>query len=155
MVIAAESLGMGSCFLGGMPFKSEAIVEKHKLPPRVFPMVGLTMGYPAENPPARPRYPLKFVLFEGEYPRFSKQQIQEAMQVMDEGYLAQHYYRRLKALIPLKGDRLETFDYDTYSWTEHISRKWGQRLFPSTLLEHIKRYGFAICDKTTDNPEKS
>ena len=72
MVIAAESLGMGSCFLGGMPFKSESLIEKFKLPKRVFPMVGLTMGYPAENPPPRPRYPLDFVLFEGQYPDFSK-----------------------------------------------------------------------------------
>jgi nitroreductase len=153
MVIAAESLGMGSCFLGGIPFNSKAIIEKYKLPPRVFPMVGLTMGYPAENPPPRPRYPLDFVLFEGEYPRFSKEQIQEAIQVMDEGYLAQDYYRRLNALIPLKGDRQEIYDYDTYSWTEHISRKWGQQLFPSTLLEHLKRCGFDVCDEVPDHHE--
>lgn len=144
MVIAAESLGMGSCFLGGMPFNSKALIENFKLPPRVFPMVGLTMGYPAENPPPRPRYPLDFVLFEGEYPQFSKEQIQEAMQTMDTGYLTQDYYRNLDAMIPLKIDRQETCDYDTYSWTEHISRKWGQRLFPSTLIEHLKRYGFDL-----------
>ena len=57
MVIAAESLGMGSCFLGGMPFNSEALIEKFKLPERVFPMVGLTMGYPAENPRPAPAIP--------------------------------------------------------------------------------------------------
>ena len=144
MVIAAESLGMGSCFLGGMPFNSEALIEKFKLPKRVFPMVGLTMGYPAENPPTRPRYPLDFVLFENEYPEFTQDQIKEAMDVMDEGYLAQDYYKNLKAMIPLKGEREETFDYDSYSWTEHISRKWGQQLFPSSLLNHLKRYGFTL-----------
>jgi nitroreductase len=144
MVIAAESLGMGSCFLGGMPFNSESLIEKFKLPERVFPMVGLTMGYPVENPPPRPRYPLDFVLFEDQYPDFSKDQIREAMQVMDDGYRAQDYYKNLKAMIPLRGDRQETYDYETYSWTEHISRKWGQRLFPSSLLEHIKRYGFDL-----------
>lgn len=150
MVIAAESLGMGSCFLGGMPFKSKELIKKFKLPPRVFPMVGLTMGYPAENPPIRPRYPLEFVLFEGEYPQFTKGQIQEAMMEMDDGYLAQGYYKNLNAIIPLKGEREETFDCETYSWTEHISRKWGQRLFPSTLLEHFKRYGFNVCDDETE-----
>lgn len=147
MVIAAESLGMGSCFLGGMPFNSKELIEKFKLPPRVFPMVGLTMGYPAENPPTRPRYPLDFVLFEDEYPQFTRSQIQGAMKEMDDGYLAQDYYKNLNAIIPLKGEREETFDYETYSWTEHISRKWGQRLFPSTLLEHFKRYGFDFCDE--------
>jgi nitroreductase len=146
MVIAGESVGLGSCFLGGIPFHSEEIIESYKLPPRVFPMVGLAMGYPAENPPPRPRYPLEFTLFEDEYPVFSDTMIDEAMQVMDEGYLAQKYYRRLKAKIPLEGDREETFDYETYSWTEHISRKWGQKRFPETLLEEFKRCGFKITN---------
>jgi len=149
MVIAAESLGMGSCFLGGIPFNSKKLIDRYKLPKRVFPMVGLTMGYPAENPPTRPRYPMDFVLFEEMYPEFSKKQVQEAMQVMDEGYLAQNYYKNLNAMIPLKEDRAETFDYETYSWTEHISRKWGQRLFPSTLMKHLKRYGFRLREEET------
>jgi nitroreductase len=145
MVIAAESLGMGSCFLGGIPFHSKEIIENYKLPPRVFPMVGLTMGYPAENPPPRPRYPMEFVLFEDEYPEFDVELIRKSMDIMDEGYRAQDYYQKLKAKIPLQGDREETFTYETYGWTEHISRKWGQSLFPSSLSKHLKRYGFNFC----------
>ena len=68
-------------------------------------MVGLTMGYPAENPPPRPRYPLDFVLFEDQYPDFSKDQIREAMREMDDGYRAQDYYKNLKAMIPTQGGR--------------------------------------------------
>jgi nitroreductase len=147
MVTAAESFGMGSCFLGGVPFESEQIIAKFKLPPRVFPMVGLVMGYPAENPPPRPRYPLDFVLFEDEYPQLDDSIVQRAMDVMDEGYQAQDYYQRLKAMIPLQGGREETFSYDTYSWTEHISRKWGQNLFPATLLDQFERCGFDLTGK--------
>jgi len=144
MVIAAESLGMGSCFLGGVPFHSKEIIEEYNLPPRVFPMVGLTMGYPAQNPPPRPRYPVDFVLFEDKYPDFTGEQVRSAMEVMDQGYLAQDYYQSLKAIIPIQGDREDNFTYETYSWTEHICRKWGQNLFPRTLLKHIKRCGFNI-----------
>ncbi len=144
MVIAAESLGLGSCFLGGVPFQSQKIIAQYKLPPRVFPMVGLTMGYPAENPPPRPRYPVDFVLFEDTYPELERDLILRAMEAMDEGYLAQDYYRRLQAMIPLKDGRQETFTYETYSWTEHICRKWGQSLFPKTLLQQIRRCGFEI-----------
>ena len=61
--------------------------------------------------------------FENEYPDFTKDQIQAAMQVMDDGYLAQDYYKSLKAIIPLKG---------------------GQQLFPGSLLEHLKRCGFNL-----------
>ncbi|MCD6401143.1 MAG: nitroreductase family protein [Anaerolineales bacterium] len=152
MVIAAESFGLGSCFLGSVPFESEKIIEKFRLPPRVFPMVGLAMGYPAENHPPRPRYPMEFVLFEDRYPDFDGDIIEKSMRVMDDGYLEQDYYRRLKAKIPLK-DKEETYNYDTYSWTEHISRKWGQNLFPDTLLEQFKRCGFNLCAGQRDKKE--
>jgi nitroreductase len=146
MVIAAESLGMGSCFLGGAPFRSTQIITKYQLPPRVFPMVQLTMGYPEEDYPPRPRYPMKFVLFEDRYPDFDEVLIQESIQQMDEGYLSQDYYRNLKAMIPLKGERQETYTYDNYSWTEHISRKWGQRLFPENIIDQLEKCGFRFCN---------
>lgn len=145
MVTAAESLGLGSCFLGGIPYRAKHIVEEYGLPKRVFPLVGLSMGYPAENPPARPRYPLEFSLFENHYPEFDEVMVRNAMQVMDEGYLAQDYYRQRKAMIPLEVDREETYTYDTYSWTEHISRKCGQ-WFPSPrgILEVFEVCGFKV-----------
>jgi len=145
MVIAAESLGLGSCFLGGVPYQAEAIIKKRKLPNRVFPLVGLVMGYPAENPPTRPRYPLEFTLFEDEYPEFSDAQIEEAMKVMDEGYLAQEYYRKVNYRVPLEGDREETFTFDDYGWTEHISRKVGQ-WEPSLdeIIEPLAQCGFNV-----------
>jgi nitroreductase len=150
MVIAAESLGMGSCFLGNAPYRSKQIIEQYNLPKRVFPMVQLAMGYPAENPPPRPRYPLEFTLFEDQYPEFSEELISESMAQMDEGYLAQDYYRSNKAKIPLQGDRQETFTLENYSWTEHISRKWGQLVHPDTLLEQYQNCGFQIGNT---NPE--
>jgi hypothetical protein len=71
--------------------------------------------------------------------------ISKAMAVMDEGYLAQDYYRKLKAKIPLEGDRRETFTYKDYSWTEHISRKWGQwNSSLDELLEQLAKCGFHI-----------
>jgi nitroreductase len=145
MVIAAESLGMGSCFLGGIPYRAEAFIEQYRLPSRVFPLVGLTMGYPAEDPPPRPRYPIEMTLLEDEYPELDDALVERAMVQMDEGYLAQDYYRRLKAMIPLQKGREETFTYDTYSWTEHISRKTGQWLqSPDELLEQFAKCGFRL-----------
>ncbi len=145
IVIAAEAFGMGSCFLGAAPYLADKIAKEYKLPPRVFPLVQLVMGYPAENPPPRPRYPLSFSLFEDTYPELGEQEIEQAMQVMDEGYLAQDYYRKGKSKIRLETGRAETFTYDTYSWTEHISRKWGQwYASPAELLAQLARRGFDI-----------
>ena len=148
MVTAAESLGLGSCFLGGATYQADRIAEEFKLPLRVFPLVGLVMGYPAEDCPPRPRYPLWFTLFEDEYPEFNDEQVAEAMKVMDDGYLEQNYYRRQKAKIRLENGRPETFTYDDYSWTEHISRKWGQWYHsPEELLEQLRKRGFTVGGK--------
>lgn len=147
MVIAAESLGLGSCFLGDAPYQAGHIKQKYKLPMRVFPIVQLAMDYPDEEVPPRPRYPLSFTLFEDEYPELTDEQVAEAMKVMDDGYLAQDYYRRQKAKIRLDGEREETFSYDNYSWTEHISRKWGQWYSsPDELLKQLRACRFNLCE---------
>jgi len=145
MVIAAESLGLGSCFLGAVPYQATKIIRKYKLPQRVFPLVGLAMGYPAEQPPVRPRYPMEFSLFEDQYPQFDEQMVQTAMQVMDDGYLAQDYYRKANYMIDLEGDRPETYTFETYSWTEHISRKLGLWMKnPKSILDVFKKCGFKL-----------
>jgi len=148
MVVAGRSLGLGSCFLGNALYRAEKIAEEYNLPKRVFPLVQLVMGYPAEDPPTRPRYPLDFTLFEDEYPKLDEDTTSKAMQKMDEGYRAQNYYRKLNAKIPLEGNREETFTYDNYSWTEHICRKWGQwHPEPKDLLEQLEKRGFHITGK--------
>jgi len=149
MVVAGRSLGLGSCFLGSAMNRADKIAEEYHLPKRVFPFVQLAMGYPAEDPPPRPRYPMEFTLFEDKYPELDSKTIQKAMKVMDEGYLAQDYYRKMNAKIPLEGkDREETFTYADYSWTEHICRKWGQWYpEPKELLEQLEKRGFHIAGK--------
>jgi FMN reductase (NADPH) len=145
MVTAAESLGLGSCFLGGTPYKAKKVIDDYALPPRVFPLVELAMGYPAEDPPPRPRYPLEAHLHEDRYRDFSDEDVQKAMAVMDEGYLSQDYYRKADYMVPLQGDREETFSFDDYSWTEHMGRKWGQWLgSPEQLLAQLAACGFRI-----------
>jgi nitroreductase len=155
MVTAAESLGMGSCFLGAVPYQAKKIIEEYHLPPRVLPLVGLAMGYPAEERPVRPRYPLAFHLFEDRYPDFSEETVQDAMNVMDEGYLAQEYYRRANYMIPLQDTRPETYTFETYSWTEHISRKIGLwQTSTKEITSIFRRCGFNIsAEKTIQNKE--
>jgi len=155
MVIAGRSLGLGSCFLGHAPYVADKIAEEYDLPKRVFPLVQLVMGYPSEDPPPRPRYPTEFTLFEDKYPRLDQDTVLRAMQQMDEGYLAQNYYRKLNAKIRLD-NRKETFTYENYSWTEHICRKWGQwHPDPKALLEQFKKRGFYIIGKRPQNSSAS
>jgi len=143
MVVAAESLGLASCYLGGAAFAAEKIAAEYALPPRVFPFVQLAMGYPASRQTPRPRYPVSFTLHEGAYHEPSPEDVSAAMSEMDEGYLAQDYYRDFR--IPLEGGRGETFTPGTYSWTEHMGRKWGQWLRdPEDLLGPLRACGFDL-----------
>jgi nitroreductase len=145
LIMAAESLGLGSCCIGMDAKSIKRARTRYKLPRRVLPVMGLAVGYPAENPPARPRYPLDFFLFEDSYPEFTEDQIEQAMRVMDEGYMGQGYYRDANLKIPLEGDRKETCTFDNYGWTEHISRKWGQWYRTSAdLLTEFADCGFCI-----------
>jgi nitroreductase len=151
LTIAGESLGLGSCLLGNTPYEAPKLRKFYKLPPRVFPLVQLAMGYPDEEYPPRPRYPLDFSLFEDEYPEFSEEQITEGMKVMDEGYLAQGYYVKQKAMIRLEKGKKDTFSYSNYSWTEHISRKWGQWMEdPEDILGPLRACGFPIAGEKED-----
>ncbi len=147
MIVAAESLGLGTCLLGAAPFMAKTLASRLSLPQRVFPVVQLTVGYPDEMPPTRPRYPLDVSLHHGTYRIPDDATIEQAMREMDEGYLAQDYYREAGAMIPLSANREETFTYAGYSWTEHISRKWGQWMTdPAELTEPLRQQGFRLGD---------
>lgn len=147
MVIAAEALGLGSCFLGAAPFRAADLKKEYGLPDRAFPLVQLAMGYPAEGPPPRPRYPLPFTLYEGRYPEDDGETLAEAMEAMDQGYLAQDYYRKAGFMVKLEDGRQETRTFANYGWTEHMGRKWGQWLGDAkAVLDQLRACGFDLTD---------
>ncbi|MFO8109380.1 MAG: nitroreductase family protein [Thermoplasmata archaeon] len=151
MVTAGESMGIGSVFLGRAIYIAERIKEEYGLPEKVFPLVQLAMGYPDEDEPPRPRYPMDFVLFEGEYPKLTDEMVEDAMEEMDRGYLDQDYYHKLDAKIGITGDKDDEFTYEDYSWTEHISRKWGQWYDDLKIpLKQVEVCGFTILLKEED-----
>ncbi|MHA2226859.1 MAG: nitroreductase family protein [Candidatus Hodarchaeales archaeon] len=140
IILAAEALGLGSVLLGLAPVRYQIIQQVFNLPQRVFPVVGLCIGYP--DPEAlmdiRPRYPLEYIAFEDEYKDLSEIAISKCMKAMDEGYITQGYYIKQRAKIPLKKELGEdNIDYDKYSWSEHLSRKliqgWDREPFVSLL----------------------
>jgi nitroreductase len=145
MVVAGRSLGLGSCFIGAPLGHPEPFRERYGLPPKVYPVVQLAMGYPGGEDQVRPRYPMGFTLFEERYPELEDDTIEEAMREMDDGYIGQGYYERINYMVPLPEGRAETHDFTTYGWTEHISRKLG--LWADSLEEQrdqIRKCGFDV-----------
>ena len=66
-VIAAESLGLGICYIGGIRNNLDEVCELLKTPERVIPLFGLAVGYPEKITEQRPRLPLSNVYHENEY----------------------------------------------------------------------------------------
>jgi len=143
MVIAAESLGLGSVFQGGMPGVMDDLAPLLKLPVGVFPLVGLCLGYPAEDPPIRPRIPFEYFLFEDEYCELDDEDIDKLVEHMDRGRLEEGYYTKYSGQIPPQ-DELPMIKR-RYGWAEHYSRKWGTRVQSAWeegyLLECLHRQG--------------
>ncbi|MCK5240443.1 MAG: nitroreductase family protein, partial [Candidatus Thorarchaeota archaeon] len=148
VTLAAESLGMGSVLLGVAPIKAKKIAEMFNVPKRVFPVVGMNIGYPdlTDETVVRPRFPLHQSVFEDEYRDHTTDDIQECMREMDEGYLAQGYYIKKRIKVPLD-DAEDNIGFDKYSWSEHISRKFRHsRWKDNPLLTILKENGFSFFE---------
>jgi nitroreductase len=67
--VAAESLGLGTVYIGAIRNHPERVAEELGLPPRVMPVFGLVVGYPDETRPAamKPRLPARVVLHREQY----------------------------------------------------------------------------------------
>jgi nitroreductase len=77
MVLAAESYGLGSCFVGSLWTAPKRVAEILKLPKNVLPVVLLCIGYSNETPSNNTRWPLEAVLHENEYIMPNKNSILE------------------------------------------------------------------------------
>lgn len=68
-VVALESLGLGSVYIGGIRNHPEAVAELPGLPPLILPVFGLCVGWPDPAAPAsvKPRLPQAVVLHREQY----------------------------------------------------------------------------------------
>jgi len=70
IVNASEAFGLGTVYLGSILNDSEKICEVLQLPELTFPVVGLGIGYPNQNPQLKPRMDMKYRVFENKYITF-------------------------------------------------------------------------------------
>jgi len=117
MTVAAEALGLGTVFIGSVWDSMKKIAEILKVPKDVLPILLLCLGYPAEKPPKRPRWPREAVLHENCYTMPSKKLMKE-------------YYE--KANKELR--KMNYFSKGINSWAEH----WQKKFDPKNVEEWEK-----------------
>jgi len=89
-VIAAESQGLGICYLGTTIYMAEQLIEFFDLPKGVIPITTIVMGYPAENPDLVDRLPLEAVVHYEKYKIFSQDDINRMYKEKENLELTKH-----------------------------------------------------------------
>jgi nitroreductase len=69
--IAAESEGLGICYLGTTTYNAGKIIKALNLPQGVVPVTTITLGWPAENPEQTDRLPLSAIVHNETYNDFN------------------------------------------------------------------------------------
>jgi FMN reductase (NADPH) len=104
--IAAESLGLGICYIGGIRNNLEEVKKVLKTPERVVPLFGMAVGYPSMITGQKPRLPFEHVYHENEYEQ-NKEVLVRQLEEYDE-IISQYYNQRTNGK---RSDR----------WTEQIA----------------------------------
>ncbi|OLS03143.1 nitroreductase family protein [Tissierella creatinophila] len=86
-VVAAESLGLGSCYIGDILENCEVVSELLNLPEFVIPVSMLVYGYPTKQQRERKkpiRFEREYIVYENKYHRLTKAQHDEMHKIRNE-----------------------------------------------------------------------
>lgn len=123
-MVAAESLGLGGVFIGGIRNSIAQVTELLGLPKFVLPLFGFCIGHPDASPDLKPRMPQAMLVHENRY------------QPLDKAVLAQYdqqitaYYQQRDS-----NQRSET-------WSELIQRLIIKETRPF-MLDYLHQQGWA------------
>ncbi|WP_082031657.1 NADPH-dependent oxidoreductase [Actinomyces polynesiensis] len=67
-VVAAESLGLGTVYLGSIGGDPRRVIRALRLPRHTFPLLGLLVGHPDQEPQFKPRLPADLTTAVDTYP---------------------------------------------------------------------------------------
>ena len=109
LVIALEAMGWGTCYIGGLRNDLPAVHELLGTPDGIWPIFGLCIGRPDQDPETRPRLEPNAVLFDERYP--------------DDGEMLEsidRYDERMRSWYRRQG-------IDTPDWSTRIERHFQER----------------------------
>ncbi|MCQ2271371.1 MAG: nitroreductase family protein [Bacteroidales bacterium] len=70
--VAAESLGLGLCWLGTIVYQVDKFIEILSLPKNVMPVACIALGYPDENPELTDKLPVEALVHHNVYQDYSE-----------------------------------------------------------------------------------
>jgi nitroreductase len=124
--LAAESLGMGGVYIGGIRNDPQTVCDLLAIPDQAYPVFGMCLGWPAHDPPSKPRLPVDAVLFTDRYPNRHATKWLE-----DYDRTTNHYYR----------NRDSNLRDDT--WTSQMANLMSRVIRPHMKV-FLERRGFLL-----------
>ena len=128
--LAAESNGLGICYLGTTTYNADMIIDMLDLPEGVIPVTTLVVGYPDDAPGLTDRLPLEGIVHLEKYKDYTPEDIDRIYSEKDSSQLTQQL---------LKENNLETL---AQIFTQKRYTKKDNEYFSGKLLEVIRKQGF-------------
>ncbi len=128
--LAAESEGLGICYLGTTTYAADQIIEVLNLPQGVIPVTTIVMGYPDVVPPLTDRLPLQGVIHKERYHDYTPSEIDEIWQEKEAS-------EETKNLI-----QVNDLDNLALIFTERRYKGEDNKLFSRNYFETLKSQGF-------------
>lgn len=130
METAAYSLGLGCVVLGSILSDTAALIRLLKLPEYTYPVLGLAIGKPDQEPELKPRMPRSMQFFENEYPADDVDVIDGLAEFDEEVH---RYYD------------LRNADRPVDAFSEQISKTAvDQGVLDKPLMPHAEQQGFHL-----------
>ena len=115
---AAAAVGLGYCPISAIRDHASAVSEMLALPPRVIPIAGLCVGWPAEAGSITPRLGLEVTLHQD---RYAAEDVMRHIEAYDRRREAQRPYARQRS--PERWGRATV-----YGWSEDKARQYAEPL---------------------------
>jgi nitroreductase/FMN reductase [NAD(P)H] len=112
---AAEAVGLGCCPISVIRDHAAVVSELLELPERVFPISGMCMGWPADDPPITPRLGLDLTIHQD---RHDDSDLAARLAASDQRRAARMPYRRQR-------DEARFGTDPAYGWSEDKARQYA------------------------------
>lgn len=85
-MLAAESMGLGGVYIGGLRNNPQRVDELLELPKYSAVLFGMCLGYPDQNPEVKPRLPMSVIVHENSYQPLNRETVADYDQTMADYY---------------------------------------------------------------------
>jgi FMN reductase [NAD(P)H] len=134
ILTGAEACGLGGVMIGGIRNNPADVSTLLELPDKVYPLMGMCLGYSDHNPMVKPRLQPEVTVHEDKY---DDHDLEKYLDEYDIIVRQTGLYDGPRRKVPSPAGK--TDPEDKYSWCEHTARRLATTA-PNILRPHMRRF---------------